>query len=385
MIARMISSVLALTLGLGAANADELIIGSQIPLTGSAARAGMGMNEGIQVAAKVFNETNGKHTVKVITIDDESQPAKAVAAIERLNAQGALAFTGGYGSNIIGPASDAAERLGKVYMTSGGVATELSQRGLKTFFRISNATGYAKALAGLSDTLDLQSFSLIYSTRESTAEVAKLLEEIWTAEGKKVTLHPFDPSIADFKPVLHKIKLQDRPEAIAMVGYENDYVGIIRAAKVLKPDAKAIMGTWSLATPKMWQDFPDLMNNVYGTAPLPYPAQFNTPEEQTFAEAYKEMHNKEPDYLGIFGYVQGLLLFNAVAEAYDAGTLNSGGVQDALRKTEHDTLIGKVIFDESGDNTNFAHRMAQHQDGAVAIVWPKESATAEARFPAVPW
>ncbi|MFD2442067.1 hypothetical protein ACFSS8_21825 [Paracoccus kondratievae] len=97
------------------------------------------------------------------------------------------------------------------------------------------------------------------------------------------------------------------------------------------------------------------------------------------------MHNKEPDYLGIFGYVQGLLLFNAVAEAYDAGTLNSGGVQDALRKTEHDTLIGKVIFDESGDNTNFAHRMAQHQDGAVAIVWPKESATAEARFPAVPW
>ncbi|KRW97544.1 branched-chain amino acid ABC transporter substrate-binding protein [Paracoccus sp. MKU1] len=385
MIARTISSVLALTLGLGAANADELIIGSQIPLTGGLARVGVGMNEGIQVAAKVFNETHGQHTIKVITIDDESQPAKAVAAIEKLHSQGALAFTGGYGSNIIGPASDAAERLGKVYMTSGGVATELSHRGLKTFFRIVNAAGYAKAVAGLGDALDLQSFSLIYSTRESTQEVAKLLEEMWTAQGKKVTMHPFDPSIADFKPVLHKIKLQDRPDAIAMVGYENDYVGIIRAAKVLKPDVKAILGTWSLATPKMWQDFPDLVNYTYGTATLSYPAQFSTAEEQTFAEAYKEMFDKEPDYLGTFGYVQGLLLFNAVAEAYDAGTLDSGGVQDALRKAEHNTLIGKVIFDESGDNTNFAHRMAQHQDGSIAIVWPKENATSEAKFPAVPW
>ncbi|MFD2442068.1 ABC transporter substrate-binding protein [Paracoccus kondratievae] len=301
----MISSVLALTLGLGAANADELIIGSQIPLTGSAARAGMGMNEGIQVAAKVFNETNGKHTVKVITIDDESQPAKAVAAIEQLNAQGALAFTGGYGSNIIGPASDAAERLGKVYMTSGGVATELSQRGLKTFFRISNATGYAKALAGLSDTLDLQSFSLIYSTRESTAEVAKLLEEIWTAEGKKVTLHPFDPSIADFKPVLHKIKLQDRPEAIAMVGYENDYVGIIRAAKVLKPDAKAIMGTWSLATPKMWQDFPDLMNNVYGTAPCPIRRSSTRPKSRPLPRPIRKCTTKSPTTLAYLAMCRG--------------------------------------------------------------------------------
>ncbi|MFT3690324.1 ABC transporter substrate-binding protein [Paenirhodobacter sp.] len=385
MLKRMAASVLALAVGIGGAQAAELVIGSQIPLTGALARVGTGMNEGLQVAAKVFNETNGKHTIKIITIDDESQPAKAVAAIEKLDAEGAVAFTGGYGSNIIGPASEAAERLGKVYMTSGGVATELAHRGLKTFFRISNATGYAKAVIGLVNDLGVEKISLVVSTREATQEVGQIMQEAWEAQGKKVTVHSFDPAITDFKPILHKIKLQDRSDALVMVGYENDYVGIIRAAKVLKPGVKAVIGTWSLATPKMWQDFPDLVNTTYGTATLPFPTQFTKPEEQTFADAYKAMFDKEPDYLGTFGYVQGLLLYNAVAEAYDAGTLNSGGVQEALRKGPHDTLIGQVIFDETGDNANFAHRMAQHQNGAIAIVWPEENATAKPLFPAVPW
>ncbi|MFX5563051.1 hypothetical protein ABTD73_21615, partial [Acinetobacter baumannii] len=76
--------------------------------------------------------------------------------------------------------------------------------------------------------------------------------------------------------IVNKIKLQDKPEVIAMIGYENDYVGILRAARVLKPAVKAMVGVWSLATPKMAQDFPDLVPNVYGTALLPYPAQFTT-------------------------------------------------------------------------------------------------------------
>ena len=90
------------------AAAEELLVGVEIPLSGSLARVGMGMQEGIQVAADVFNKTNGKHTIKLINIDDESAPAKAIAAVEKLASQNVLAITGGYGSNNISPASDAA-------------------------------------------------------------------------------------------------------------------------------------------------------------------------------------------------------------------------------------------------------------------------------------
>lgn len=375
----------ALSLHTGGALAEEFLVGAEIPLTGAMARVGAGMQEGISVAVDVFNRTNGKHTVKVITADDESAPAKAIAAVEKLAGQGVVAITGGYGSNNISPASDAANKLGLPYITSGGVDDNLTARGYKTFFRINNTAGYQKAVMGLLDEMKVKSVSVIFSTKEATADLAKDVQKELAAKGAAVGMHAFDPAITDFKPILNKVRLQDKPEAILMVGYENDYVGILRAAKVLKPDVKAVIGVWSLATPKMAADFPDLMPSVYGTALLPFPAEFRTEDGKLFAETYKRLFNKEPDYLGQFGYVQSMILFEAIARAADKGTLNKGGIAEELAKTDRDTLIGRVRFNDKGDNINFVHRMGQHQDGKIAIVWPSDAATGKMNFPGVPW
>ena len=374
-----------LALAAGPARTEEFVVGIETPLSGSLARVGTGMSEGINVAADVFNRKNGKHRIKLITIDDESSPAKAVAAVEKLASQNVIAITGGYGSNNIGPASDAANKAGLVYITSGGVDEALTQRGSKTFFRINNTAGYSKAMLGLLDEMGAKSVSIVYLTKEATSDLAKDIEKALTAKGVKVTMHAFDPAITDFKPIVNKIKLQDRPDVIAMSGYENDYVGILRAAKVLKPDVKAMVGVWSLATSKMADDFPDLMPNVYGTALLPFPAEFTTPDGRDFAETYKKLYGHEPDYLGQFGYVQSQLLFEAIVRAYDAGTLKTGGIAAELRKSSRDTLIGKVSFDDKGDNLNFAHRMGQHQGKKIAVVWPKEYANGKMVYPGVPW
>jgi branched-chain amino acid transport system substrate-binding protein len=380
------SAIALLVLLAGTAGAEEFMLGSEVPLTGSLARVGTGMKEGIAVAVDVFNRKNGKDTAKVVTIDDESSPAKAVAAVEKLASDGVVAITGGYGSNNIGPASDAANKAGLVYMTSGGVDENLSQRGFKTFFRINNTAGYSKAMLGLLSDMNAKSVSIIYSTKEAPADLAKDVEKALTAKGVKVGMHPFDPSITDFKPIVNKVKLTDQPDVIAMSGYENDYVGIIRAAKVLKPNVKAMVGVWSLATVKMADDFPDLMPNIYGTALLPYPASFASPEGKEFAETYRRLFNKEPDYLGQFGYVQTQLLLEAIVRARDAGTLKKGGLPDELRKTDKETLIGRVTFDAKGDNPHFSHRMGQHQaNKTIAIVWPKDAVTGKMNFPGVPW
>ena len=365
--------------------AEEFIVGVEVPLSGSLARVGTGMSEGINVAADVFNRKNGQHKIKLITVDDESSPAKAVAAVEKLASQGVVAIDGGYGSSNIGPASDAANKAGLVYITSGGVDEALTQRGLKTFFRINNTAGYSKAMLGLLADMGAKSVSIVYLTKEATSDLARDIEKALTAKGVKVTMHAFDPAITDFKPIINKIKLQDKPDVIVMSGYENDYVGILRAAKVLKPDVKAVVGAWSLATSKMQDDFPDLMSDVYGTALLPFPAEFTTPDGKEFAETYKKLYGKEPDYLGQFGYVQSQLLFDAIVRAYDAGALKSGGIAAELRKSDKDTLIGRVQFDDKGDNPNFSHRMGQHQGKQIAVVWPKDYANGKMIFPGVPW
>lgn len=382
----IVLAIMAASGVIGSVQAEEILVGVQIPLTGPLARVGMGTNEGIRVAAEVFNKTNGKHTIKLVTVDDESAPAKAVAAIEKLASEGVVAVTGGYGSNNISPASDAANKLGLAYVTSGGVDDALVEAGRKNFFRINNTAGYQKALVGLISDLGVKSVSIIYSTKDATQGLATDVQKTLGAKGIKVGMHAFDPAITDFKPILNKVKLQDRSEFIAMVGYENDYVGILRAARVLKPTTvKAIAGVWSLATPKMAADFPDLMPKVYGTAVLPFPVNFTTPEGKSFGEGYKKLHNKEPDYLGQFGYVQSMLLFEAIARAADKGTLKKGGVIEEMRKTDKQTLIGRVQFTPAGDNPNFVQRMGQHQGKQVVLVWPKDSANGKPDYPGVPW
>ena len=385
---RALVSSLALVAGLAlgaAARAQEVQIGAHMPLTGSLARSGQAFTEGMNVALKMCNAANPKRPLKVAVIDDESTPAKAVSAVEKLVADGAKAVIGGYGSNIIGPASESADKLGVVYVTAGAVSDELTQRGLKAFFRINNNAGYQKGIGGLIAGLKPKAVSILASTKEAPALLAAGLEKDLTAAGATVVVHKFDPAITDFKPLVNKIKIQDKPDVIMMSAYENDYVGILRAAKVLKPDVKLIVGAWSLATPKMYQEFPDLMNNVVGTSFLPFPVEVKDPEGQKFAETYKADYKKEIEYLSALGFVETVVLCEATQRAAESGKLDKDALAAEMRKTDRQTILGRVQFDAVGENPNFALAMGQHRQGKIVLVSPKESATGEVVYPGLPW
>ncbi len=379
------ASIALATLAGGPARADEILVGAHMPLTGSLARSGQAFDEGMRVAIQMFNARSEKHKIRLQVIDDESTPAKAVSAVEKLVSDGAVAVIGGYGSNIIGPASDASNRLNTTYITAGAVSDELTARGLKTFFRINNNAGYQRGMGALLESLKPTSVSILASTKEAPALLAKGLQKDLAAKGVKVTVHEFDPAITDFKPVINKVKLQDKSDILVMSAYENDYVGIIRAAKVLKPPVKLIVGAWSLATPKMYSEFPDLMNNVVGTSFLPFPVEMKDEEGKRFAETYKKTYNKEVEYLSTLSFVETTILAEAIARAADAGTLKSGGLPDAMRQTERETLLGPVQFDATGDNPRFSVAMGQHRAGKIVLVSPAAAATGEIVFPGLPW
>ncbi|MCP3710740.1 ABC transporter substrate-binding protein [Paraburkholderia sp. CNPSo 3274] len=379
------ASACALLAHTPAAFADTLPVGVELPLTGSMARAGNAQLEGIRLAADLFNNGSGKHKVALTVVDDEAQPAKAVSAVEKLASEGVLAITGGYGSNSVSPASEAADKAGIVYITSGAVDSAMTSRGLKHFFRIGPASGYSKAVVGQLNAMGVKSVSILASTKQATTDLSNEVSTQLRAQGVAVTVHAFDPAMTDFKPLVNKVRLQDKPEVLLMIAYENDYIGILRAAKVLRPQLKAVMGAWSIVTPKMTTDYSDLVNNVIGCAMLPYPADFGTADGRAFVQAYQAAYHKEPDYLAEFAYVQSRLLFDAMARAADAGTLKQDGIAAELRAKPHDTLIGKVSFAPNGDNPAFLNNMAQIQGNRIVLVWPKERATGKLNYPALPW
>jgi branched-chain amino acid transport system substrate-binding protein len=200
-----------------------------------------------------------------------------------------------------------------------------------------------------------------------------------------VAFHSFEPGVSDFKPLINRIKVQDRPDVIFMAGLENEYIGILRALKLIKPDVKAVIGFWSLATSKLATSYPDITNNVFGTAMVPFPAEFKTAEGKEFEQTFKKLYRKEPDYLNQFGFVESIILFEAVKRADEGGTLANGGVLKELRKTNRNTPMGRVSFNAKGDNPNFTQWFGQFQNGKIFIVWPREHANGRMNYPAVPW
>ncbi|CAG9200340.1 Amino acid/amide ABC transporter substrate-binding protein (HAAT family) [Paraburkholderia tropica] len=389
--ARALCCALALALGgafaSAAAQAAEWKVGVELPLTGPLAQAGTEMYRGIQVAADLYNRRHPQDKITLVAVDDESNPAKAVAAVEQLASQHVVAIAGAANSNCAGPASEAASKAGIVYVTSGGTSDDMVSRGLKNFFRVSNTPGYTKGMTGLFDSLGVKSVAILYSTKDATSDLARQLDAALKAKGVKTYLHAYDPSISDFKPLINKVKLQDKPDALAMLGYENDYVGILRAARVLKPDLKAIAAPWAFASPKMAQSFPDLVPNVYGATVLASPADYRSADQRDFSETYQRLFKTVSNYQSQTSFVYAQVLFDAIAQAQKAGTLDKGGLADTLRATQRDdTFLGKVSFDARGDNPHYVAHMGQFaRDGKLALVWPQQVATAKPAYPGVPW
>lgn len=374
------------SLGLFEAEAKEFLVGVEMPLSGALARAGVTNLEGITVGVEVFNQKNPKHQIKLVTIDDESNPAKAVAAVEKLAAQGVVGIAGGYGSNLAGPASTAADKAGLAYLTVGGTATALTKRNLQTFFRPNNTEGYANGMVGFIADMGAKEVSLVYSTKEATNEIAQLVEKGLSAKNIKVAMHAFDPHTTDFKPILNKVKLQDQPEVLAMVGYENDHLGILRAAKVLKPEVKAIVGPYSTTTSKLASEFPDLVSKIFGFVMLPNPIDTSNREAKEYHETFKKLYKRDgDDSAAQWGYVQALIMCEAIKRADEAGTLAKGGLVDELRKTNRESMLGTIKFDETGDNSAFMTFVGQVQNGQIPVVWPKGVANATPVYPGVPW
>lgn len=392
MIRRMSSllalGAIALCLQGGTVSAEEFTIGVDLPLTGHFAKQGIGQQRGIHIAVEAFKEASGgKDSIKLITIDNESQPAKSVAAVEKLASQGVVAITGGYGSNVVGPASEAANKLQVPYVSSGAIADSLTKRGLKYYFQILNTDGYSKPVIKLIKRMKVKTVSLVYGTAESTSQLAKDAQKGLSAAGMKVFMHEYEPATTNFTPIVNKVRLQDKPDILLMVGYQNEEIGILRATKLLKPKLKAVVGTYEVAVPEMVTENPDLVQNVFGLSLLSFPAEFPTPDGKKFAAIHRTLYPKQDfGYIEEYGYAGAKVVFDAILKARAAGQkITHDSLRDIIAKTDMDTVLGKIRFDAGGLNTEYMQHIGQIQGKKVVIVWPDDQATGKMVYPGLPW
>jgi branched-chain amino acid transport system substrate-binding protein len=383
----------ALALALGAAPAARaapaIRLGAHAPQTGSLAKHGIEQVKGIRLAAEEFEKTHGVK-VELVAYDDESAPAKAVAAVEKLaGVEKVNGIVGGYGSNLVGPASEAAERYDTPYLTTGAVDTKLSAKRFKNFFRLNYMPGYAAAQANaIRDVFQAKKVAVLYNSQSATAEIAETLRAQLTGAGVGVPVfEKFEKGTTNFKPLLLKAK-DAACDVLLVEGYFPDYVGTIKDAKILALPVKAYVGAWGIGTPEFVHDLGPLSEHIYGTSiwEIGTAPEAVRKEETRIVAAYKARFGEEPSYIAMLGYLSTQYMLDAIlAGARDHSSYAADRTRAALRSLDAVGPIGRVAFDDKGDPKYFSAVLFQTQKGKQVVVYPRDRATGAAVFPAVPW
>ncbi|MGE5664334.1 MAG: ABC transporter substrate-binding protein [Deltaproteobacteria bacterium] len=377
----------AVALGQGApalAAPAEIRLGAHAPQTGSLARHGAEQMKGIRLGAELF-ERKYKVRVALSAYDDESDPQKAVAAVEKLaGVEKVAAIVGGYGSNLVGPASDAAERYDTPYLTTGAVDTKLSARGFRNFFRLNDMPGYAAAQSGtIRDLFKAKSVGILYNSVSSTTEIAETVRGQLARAGIAVPVFErFEKGTTNYKPLLLKVR-DAGCDVLLVEGYFPDYVGTIKDARILDLPVKAYMGVWGIGTPEFVRELGAMSEHVYGTSiweagTAPAAARA---EEAAFMAAFKAKFGEEPSYIAMLGYLSAKYMLEAIR----TGGGPPGKTRAALRALDVVGPLGRVAFDEKGDPKHFTAVLFQTRNRTQVVVYPPERASGTIRYPAVPW
>jgi branched-chain amino acid transport system substrate-binding protein len=390
MLKRVYAAGLLLIFGLGTAWAAPAIkLGAHAPQSGSLAKHGIEQIKGIRLAAEDF-EKRTKIKVNLVVYDDESNPQKAVSAVEKLAGMDKVnAIVGGYGSNLVGPASEASERYDTPYLTTGAVDTKLTAKKFKNFFRLNNMPGYALAQAGaIKELFAAKKVGVVYSSLAATTEIAGAVKDLLQKGGIEVPVfEKFEKGTTNYKPILLKIK-DAGCDVLLVEGYFEDYVGTIKDAKILNLPVKAYMGAWGIGTPEFVRELGNMSEFIYGTSiwekgTAPQKAK---KEEAEIVAGYRGRYQEDPSYIAMLGYLSGKYMLEAIVKGGGtAGAYSPEKTRNALRALDTIGPLGRVAFDEKGDPRFFTAVLFQTQQGEQVVVYPQDRAKGSFRYPAVPW
>ena len=362
-------------------------IGVINPFSGPLALYGGEMTRGFELAVDQANATGGLLGRKVeIVRGDATNPQQGIATVEQLVTRDKVdIFTGTYISAVSNSASDAAARYNKLYWETGGVARDLTERGLPNFVR-SGAYAVSFAARSVDTVRDLIAPALKKDMRDlkvwiehedsiygsSIAEVQKRMFEAFGTKVVGVGSHSFRS--IDLNDTVLRAK-QANPDVLIQTGYVPDGNLLFRTAREqgFKPAAMLWVGTG---------DTPETLESVgaaglEGVLVVGWPrndvAESYGPGAKAFLAAYRAKYKADPIApQSMAAYVGLQILFDAVKTAGSVEAEKVRAAAATMDKPEGTYATGfGVKFDKNFQNLRASPNTAQWQSGKMVTVFPK--------------
>jgi len=286
----------------------------------------------------------------------------------------------------VGPIGEVAERSRIPYLATASLDERLTLKGNRYFFRISSLAPYVRVMTGLvQEVFRPRSVAILYSATPGASQLARRQKELLEQARVKVSVfEPFSPGLADFTPLLFRIRDQGA-EVLISDTFFADHLLLVRQMAQAGIHLKAFLGAFGMEFPAVIKELGQASEGLFGTTSWQPGVNLGGNERASlaFIEAFKQRFGREPVPLTMHGYAAARTLVEALkAVAASGRPIRGEALRDALARADVETPLGRVRFDERGDPLFYERVVIQIQGGRHVVVYPRERATAPARYPA---
>jgi len=369
---------------------ESIKIGAVVPLTGAFAGGGAQIQRGYVYAVDAINEAGGVFVeefgvslpLELDLRDDASDPNQTASNMEELGGAGVVAYLGGFATPVVAAGTAIAERNQIPYLAVATSTQALHEQGFRYFFSPfpkspDMAVSVYEMLNGL---IPEGERPLRVGIFQESTDWGEELGPLWTENaseyGYEVVLHEtYAPGSSDFTDIILRAQAAE-VEALFSLPTPPDGFGIYQQMGELgwKPPFNLVVRAADVPT---WNDLGEAGEGVVLSTPWHPALGFPGTEEVNQRHLDEEGRPADPVVGSAYALVE--ILADAIERA---GTLDHEAVRDAIAATDGlSTIIGPITFREDG-TAPVPNPLMQRVEGAIALIWPADSATAELVYPA---
>ena len=369
---------------------DSIKIGAVVPLTGPFGGGGAQIERGYVYAVDAINEAGGVFVeeygvalpLELDVRDDASDPNQTTSIMDELAAADVVAYLGGFATPVHAAGSATAERNGIPYMGAATSTQALHEQGYQYFFSpFPKSPDMAVTVFEMLDGLTPEGerplrVGIFQEATDWGEELGPLFVQEAENHGYEVVVHEtYAPGTTDYTDLILAGQAAD-VEALLSLPTPPDGFALYQQMGELgwKPPFNLVIRAADVPT---WNDLGAAGEGV--VLSTPWHPGLGLPGTEEVNERHIEEVGRPADPVVGSAYALVEILADAIERA---GTLDHDEVRDAIAATDGlSTIIGPITFREDG-TADVPNPHMQRIGGAIELIWPAESASADLVYPA---
>ncbi|AJY77530.1 hypothetical protein VN24_05600 [Paenibacillus beijingensis] len=351
--------------GAGEDQVKEVSIGLVAPITGNRAQYGKSFSNAAQMAIDDYNAKNPNVKVKLVKADSKDDPKEGANIAQKFADDDAIrAVVGDFSSTTSMAGSPIYQRSGLVQLSPTASHPDFTKTGDFIFRNVDTQEIEGGFVADYAKELGYSKAAVIYIQNDWGLSAKDSFEKKFKENGGDIVSSlNFNPDTKDFNNILIKIREQN-PDVIYLGSPYTESALIAKQSRTLGLNVPVI-GTGILYS----KEFIELGGTAVEGA---HTSSYFFPEDprpavKTFADAYKQKFNDEPDMFAALAYDS----VNMILAVIEQGATDRKGIRDGLAGLKDFAgVTGKTAFDENR-NVNKELTKLEVKDGTF-ILYKKE-------------